>query len=117
MTNEPTISLTDSAAKHVKQILAKNENGIGLRLGVKTTGCSGYQYVINTATEINDEDKTIESNGVKVIVDDKSLAFLAGTELDFVREGLNSGFKFKNPNVQDTCGCGESFSLKEESNS
>ena len=117
MTTEQTISLTESAAKHVKQILAKNENGIGLRLGVKTTGCSGYQYVIDTATTINEEDKTIESNGVKVIVDEKSLHYLAGTELDFVREGLNSGFKFHNPNVQDSCGCGESFSLKEEPDS
>ncbi len=117
MTTEHTISLTESAANHVKKILEKNENGIGLRLGVKTTGCSGYQYVINTATTINKGDKTIESNGVKVIVDEKSLSYLAGTELDFVREGLNSGFKFHNPNVQDSCGCGESFSLKEETNS
>lgn len=114
MTTETTISLTESAARHVKQILAKKENGIGLRVGVKTTGCSGYQYVIDTATSVNEEDKTIESNGVKVIVDKESLRYLAGTELDFVREGLNSGFKFKNPNVQESCGCGESFSLKEE---
>ena len=114
MTTEANINLTDSAAKHVKQILAKNENGIGLRLSVKTTGCSGYQYVIDTATTINEQDKTIETNGIKVIIDEQSLPYLAGTELDFVREGLNSGFKFRNPNVEESCGCGESFSLKKE---
>ena len=114
MTTEATISLTESAADHVKKILAKKENGIGLRLGVKTTGCSGYQYVIDTATSVNAEDKTIESNGVKVIIDEQSLRYLAGTELDFVREGLNSGFKFHNPNVQESCGCGESFHINQD---
>jgi iron-sulfur cluster assembly protein len=117
MTIENTINLTDSAKEHVLKVLAKDENGIGLRLGVKTTGCSGYQYVIETAKELNDEDKEIESNGVKIIVDEQSLRYLAGTELDFTREGLNSGFKFRNPNVEESCGCGESFSLKEEVNS
>ncbi len=116
MTNEITINLTDSAKQHVEKVLAKETNGIGLRLAVKTTGCSGYQYVIETAKTINDEDKTIESNGIRIIVDEQSLPYLAGTELDFVREGLNSGFKFRNPNVDETCGCGESFSLKEEEN-
>ena len=113
MNNESTINLTDSAKEHVLKVLAKDENGIGLRLGVKTTGCSGYQYVIGTAKEINDDDQQLESNGVKIIVDEQSLPYLAGTELDFSREGLNSGFKFKNPNVEESCGCGESFSLKE----
>ena len=114
MNSESTITITESAANYVKQVLAKNENGIGLRLGVKTTGCSGYQYVIETAESVNDEDKTIESYGVKVVIDEKSLPYLAGTQLDFVREGLNSGFKFNNPNVEESCGCGESFSLKQE---
>lgn len=114
MNNESTINLTDSAKEHVLKVLAKDEIGIGLRLGVKTTGCSGYQYVIGTAKEINNDDQQIESNGVKIIVDEQSLPYLAGTELDFTREGLNSGFKFKNPNVQESCGCGESFSLKED---
>ena len=114
MTNETTIKLSDSAKKHVEQVLAKDSDGIGLRVGVKTTGCSGYQYVIETAKTINEGDQTIESNGIKIIIDDQSLRYLAGTELDFVREGLNAGFKFNNPNVQESCGCGESFSLKEE---
>lgn len=114
MNTEATIQLTDSAKKHVEQVLAKDTDGIGLRVGVKTTGCSGYQYVIETAKEINEQDKTIEVNGVKVIIDEQSLRYLDGTELDFVREGLNAGFKFNNPNVAESCGCGESFSLKEE---
>ena len=114
MNDKTTIQLTDSAKEHVKKVLAKDPDGIGLRLAVKTTGCSGYQYVIETAKEINEEDNSLESNGIKIIVDEQSLHYLAGTELDFVREGLNSGFKFKNPNVQETCGCGESFSLIDE---
>ncbi len=114
MTNETTINLTDSAAEHVKKVLARDANGIGLRVGVKPTGCSGYQYVIETAKDVAGEDETIESHGIKVIVDRKSLPYLAGTTLDFQREGLNSGFRFNNPNVQDSCGCGESFSFKED---
>ena len=113
--NETTINLTESARQHVEKVLAKDAEGIGLRLGVKTTGCSGYQYVIETAKEINEQDKTIDSNGITIVIDDHSLRYLAGTELDFTREGLNSGFKFNNPNVEESCGCGESFSLKEES--
>jgi iron-sulfur cluster assembly protein len=114
MTNEATINLTDNAKEHVEKVLAKDNDGIGLRISVKTTGCSGYQYVIETAKAINEQDKTIESNGIKIIIDEQSLRYLVGTELDFVREGLNAGFKFNNPNVQESCGCGESFSLKEE---
>lgn len=114
MNIESTISLTDSAAEHVKKVLARDENGLGLRVGVKPTGCSGYQYVIETAKDIAAEDETIESHGVKVIVDKKSLQYLAGTTLDFQREGLNSGFRFNNPNVEDSCGCGESFSFKDD---
>ena len=117
MNTETTISLTDSAAEHVKEVLAKNQDGIGLRVGVKPTGCSGYQYVIETAKQIYDDDQTIETNGIKVIVDNESLQYLNGTVLDFRREGLNSGFKFQNPNVEDSCGCGESFSFKQDPNS
>ncbi len=112
MATETTINLTDSARQHVEKVLAKDKNGIGLRVRVKTTGCSGYQYAIETAKEINGEDKEIVSNDIKIIVDEKSLSFLAGTELDFTNDGLKSGFKFDNPNAQQSCGCGESFSLK-----
>jgi len=111
-----TINLTDSAAEHVKSVLARNDKGIGLRLGVKPTGCSGYQYIIDTATDISNDDETIETNGVKVIIDKESLAYFNGTTLDFSREGLNSGFKFQNPNVEDSCGCGESVSFKQTDN-
>lgn len=117
MSNETSIQLTESAAEHVKQVLAREADGIGLRVGVKPTGCSGYQYVIETAKTVNEVDQTIESNGIKVIVDENSLPYLAGTVLDFTREGLNSGFKFRNPNVEDSCGCGESFSFKEDEKS
>ncbi len=108
------ITLTDRAANHVKDFLAKSDDGLGLRVGIKPAGCSGSQYVIETATEISDQDHTFESNGVKVIIDDKSLRYLSGTELDFVQEGLKSNFRFNNPHVKDACGCGESFSLKED---
>ncbi len=110
---ESTITLTDRAANHVRKFLAKQGKGIGLRVGVKPTGCSGYQYIIEAAASINEHDKAFESNGVKVIVDEQSLKYLAGIELDFVRNGLNEGFKFNNPNVQETCGCGESFNVTE----
>ena len=108
--NETTITLTDSARRHVEKVLARETDG----LGVKTTGCSGYQYVIETAKRLNAKDQKIEANGVTIVIDDKSLRYLAGTQLDFVREGLNAGFKFSNPNVEASCGCGESFSLKQE---
>ena len=111
---ELSINLTDRAAEHIKTFLAKESGGVGLRVGIKPTGCSGYQYVIETAEIITDHDQTFESNGVKVVVDEQSLKYLAGTELDFVREGLNSGFRFNNPNVAETCGCGESFNINEE---
>jgi iron-sulfur cluster assembly protein len=108
-----SINLTERAAAHVKNFLAKQGKGMGLRVSVKPTGCSGYQYVVEAAESINDQDQVFESNGVKVITDPMSLRYLAGTELDYVREGLNAGFRFNNPNVQDTCGCGESFNVKE----
>jgi len=105
------ITVTDSAAEHVKKFIANRGKGAGLRLGVKTTGCSGMAYVMEFADTIEDTDEVFESNGVKVIIDPKSLVYLDGTELDFAKEGLNEGFKFNNPNVKDTCGCGESFNV------
>ena len=84
---------------------------MGLRLGIKTTGCSGLAYVIEYADELQPEDQVFESHGVKVIVDQKSLVYIDGTQLDYTKEGLNEGFKFDNPNVKDECGCGESFTV------
>ena len=106
-----SISLTDNAATHVKSYLEKRGKGVGVRLGVKTTGCSGMAYTIEFADQVEDEDQVFEDKGVKVIVDPKSMVYLSGTELDFTREGLNEGFKFANPNEKDRCGCGESFSV------
>jgi iron-sulfur cluster assembly protein len=103
------VTLTERAAKHVANFLARRGKGIGLRLGVRTTGCSGMAYKLEYADAANDEDKTFESHGVRILVDPKSLVYLDGTELDFVREGLNEGFKFNNPQEKDRCGCGESF--------
>ena len=105
------ITLTERAARHVSNFLAKRGRGFGLRLGVQTSWCSGLAYKLEYADAINPEDATFESHGVKVIIDPKSLEFLDGTELDFAREGLNEGFKFNNPNVKDQCGCGESFNV------
>jgi iron-sulfur cluster assembly protein len=105
------VTLTDRAADHVQRYMQKRGKGVGLRLGVRTTGCSGLAYKLEFADEILPEDQTFESNGVRVLIDPKSLAYLDGTELDFVREGLNEGFKFNNPNEKDRCGCGESFNV------
>ena len=105
------ISLTPAAAEHVGRYMARRGKGIGLRLGVKTTGCSGLAYKLEYADATQAEDVIFESHGVKVLVDPKSLAYIDGTELDFVREGLNEGFKFNNPNVRSECGCGESFQV------
>lgn len=105
------VSLSESAANHVAKYLQKRGKGIGLRLGVKTNGCSGMAYKLEYADAIADNDLTFESHGVKVLVDPKSLPYIDGTELDFVREGLNEGFKFNNPNVKSECGCGESFNV------
>ena len=104
-----SITLTEKAAAHVNRNLEKRSKGCGLRLGVRTTGCSGLAYELEYVDEPTADDQVFESNGIKVFVDPKSLAYLDGTELDFVREGLNEGFKFQNPNVKDECGCGESF--------
>lgn len=103
------VTLTENAARHVTNYIAKRGRGMGLRLGVKTTGCSGLAYKIEFADAANPEDQLFESHGIKVLVDPKSLAYLEGTELDYTREGLNEGFKFTNPNEKDRCGCGESF--------
>ena len=105
------ISLTESAANRVRTFLENRGKGIGLRLGVKTSGCSGLAYVLEFVDQLNDDDKVFEQHGVKVIIDSKSLVYLDGTELDFVQEGLNEGFKFDNPNKNDECGCGESFTV------
>ena len=105
------ISLTESAADRVKNFLQKRGKGVGVRLGVKTTGCSGMAYTIEFADEVEDSDKVFEEKGVKIIINPKSLVYLDGTELDFSKEGLNEGFKFINPNEKDRCGCGESFTV------
>lgn len=105
------VTLTERAASHVTSFLAKRGKGVGLRLGVRTSGCSGMAYKLEYADAINPEDHTFESHGVKVVVDPKSLNYIDGTELDFAREGLNEGFKFNNPNVKGECGCGESFNI------
>ena len=105
------ITLTETAAKHVQAFLAKRGKGVALRLGVRTSGCSGLAYKLEFADSVGPEDVQFESHGVKVVVDPKSLQFIDGTELDYTREGLNEGFKFRNPNVKDECGCGESFNV------
>jgi len=103
------ISLTDRAVAQLARYLAKRGQGVGVRLGVKTTGCSGMAYTLEYVDSVEDEDLVLEAPGVKVIVDPKSFVYLDGTELDFAREGLNEGFKFNNPKERDRCGCGESF--------
>ncbi len=105
------ITLSDSAAERVQRFLTNRGKGVGLRLGVKTSGCSGMAYVLEFVDELDDDDQVFDDKGVKVIVDPKSMVYLDGTELDFVKEGLNEGFKFNNPNVKDACGCGESFTV------
>lgn len=105
------VTLTNAAADRVRKFLDSRGKGVGLRLAVRTSGCSGLAYVLEFADQIEDGDTVFEHYGVKVLVDGKSLAFLDGTELDFTREGLNEGFKFNNPNVKDSCGCGESFNV------
>jgi len=105
------ISLTPKAADHVQTFLQKRGKGIGLRVGVRTTGCSGLAYKLEFVDQPQAEDLEFESHGVKVLVDPKSLQYIDGTVLDYTREGLNEGFKFANPNVKDECGCGESFNV------
>jgi len=103
------ITLTNTAAEHLRRHIARRGKGVGVRLGVKTTGCSGLAYKIEYADSVSPEDIVFENHGVKVLVDPKSLPYLDGTELDFMREGLNEGFRFNNPREKDRCGCGESF--------
>jgi iron-sulfur cluster assembly protein len=105
------VTLTAAAAAQVRKSLDKRGKGVGLRLGVRTSGCSGLAYVLEYADEIQADDQVFEHHGVKVIVNPKSMTYLDGTQLDFTREGLNEGFKFNNPNVKDECGCGESFNV------
>jgi iron-sulfur cluster assembly protein len=105
-----SITLTERAAEHVKNYL-NEERTKGLRIAVKPTGCSGYMYVVEPADQINEHDTAFESQGIRVIVDSESLKYLAGTKIDYNKDGLNEGLKFDNPNVKETCGCGESFSL------
>ncbi|MGV6989070.1 iron-sulfur cluster assembly protein IscA [Testudinibacter sp. P80/BLE/0925] len=105
------VSLTESAANRVRTFLENRGKGLGLRLGVKTSGCSGLAYVLEFVDEMNEDDQVFEQHGINVIIDSKSLVYLDGTELDFVKEGLNEGFKFDNPNKKDECGCGESFTV------
>ena len=104
-----SISMSDAAAQRVQTFLANRGKGYGLRLGVRTSGCSGMAYVLEFVDAPNEDDVVFEDKGVRVIVDGKSLAYLDGTQLDFVKEGLNEGFKYNNPNVKESCGCGESF--------
>ena len=105
------ITLTEKAAQHVSSQLASRGKGLGIRVGVTTTGCSGMAYVLEFADELSPEDKVFEDHGVKIVVDPKSLVYIDGTEMDFVKAGVNQGFEFRNPNVKGECGCGESFSV------
>jgi len=105
------VTLTERAASRVKEFITNRGHGEGLRLGVKTTGCSGMAYVLEFADAAGEGDEVFESQGVKIFVDAKSLVYIDGTELDFAKEGLNEGFKFNNPNEKATCGCGESFTV------
>jgi len=106
-----TVTLSERAAQHVSGYIAKRGKGIGIRLGVKTSGCSGMAYKLEFADAAEPDDVVFESHGLKVLVDPRSLPYIDGTELDYAREGLNEGFKFNNPNVKDQCGCGESFNV------
>jgi len=106
-----SISLTAAAADRVHTFLTRRGHGLGLRLSIKKTGCSGYAYVVNYADEIGTDDVVFEEQGVKVIVDRESLDYIDGTQIDFVKEGLNEAFRFRNPNVKGECGCGESFTV------
>jgi iron-sulfur cluster assembly protein len=106
-----TITVTEKAAERVRNYLASRGKGVGVRLGVNTSGCSGMSYVLEFVDELNEDDQVFEERGVKVIIDARSMVYLDGTELDYGREGLNEGFKFNNPNAKASCGCGESFSV------
>lgn len=105
------ITLTEEAANHINNQIEKSGEGIGLRVGVKKSGCSGFAYTLNIAQEVNESDKIFESHGAKVLVDADSLPYLDGMQIEYARQGLGYAFKFNNPNVKDQCGCGESFAV------
>ncbi|WP_417685487.1 iron-sulfur cluster assembly protein IscA [Pseudidiomarina gelatinasegens] len=105
------ITITEAAAQRARSFLEQRGKGVGIRLGIKTTGCSGLAYVMEFVDEVDDTDTIIEASGVNIVVDGKSLVYLDGTEIDFVKEGLNEGFEFRNPNAKGECGCGESFNV------
>ena len=106
-----SVSVTNEAATHIESYLRNRGAGLGIRLAVKTTGCSGMAYVLEFVDDLNEEDEVFELSDVKIIIDKKSLVYLDGTELDYVKEGLNEGFEFNNPNAKSECGCGESFNV------
>lgn len=106
-----SIAITENAARHVSEQLAGRGHGLGIRVGVKTTGCSGMAYVLEFADRLETGDRVFEDRGVKIVVDPKSLTYLDGTEMDFVKQGVNEGFEFRNPNAKAECGCGESFTV------
>ncbi|MGD8514259.1 MAG: iron-sulfur cluster assembly accessory protein [Granulosicoccaceae bacterium] len=107
-----SVALTDGAARHVEMMLEKRGHGVGLRLGTRKSGCTGFAYVVDYADLVDDSDVVFESHGVKVVVDKQSLPRLDGLEVDYVKQNVaNQGFEFHNPNVKDMCGCGESFSV------
>jgi len=108
------ITITENAAKYINSYLTKRGKGLGVRLGVKTSGCSGMAYNLEFVDEVNDDDLIFEEHGARVYIDPKSLVYLDGTQVDYTKEGLQEGFKFENPNVKDSCGCGESFHVKRE---
>lgn len=105
------VTLTDAAARHVSGMINKRGQGLGIRIGTKKSGCTGFAYEVDYADCIEERDQVFESHGVKVYVDAKSLSYIDGTQLDYAKEGLNEGFKFANPNEKATCGCGESFTV------
>ena len=105
------ITLTPNAAEHIRSFLTKRGKGEGIRIGVKTSGCSGMAYTLEFVDDIQPEDQVFEQDGVKVFVDPKSLVYLDGTQVDYAKDGLQEGFKFANPNVKNECGCGESFNV------
>ncbi len=107
------ITLTTSAARQIQQQIEKRGKGLALRVGVKKTGCSGFSYTFDYADEIRSHDQLFESHNTNIVVDANNLPFLDGSQIDFIKEGLNSSFKFNNPNIDNTCGCGESFTIKE----
>ncbi len=107
-----SLHLTEAAADHIARMLEKRGRGLGLRIGTKKSGCSGFGYAVDYADSIEEGDEVFESHGVRLVVDKVSLAYLAGTEIDFVKtNALNQGFEFRNPNARNTCGCGESFGV------